>query len=494
MTALNHDTRSSKADPYLAGSFVAGDWLTDGASAQRIGPFTHEVVSVARVAAPADIDRALKYAERSAGEVEEWSPAARAAVLEKAATMVEDHKERFARLLALELGKPLKDGRGEMVRVADTLLVAAAEARRLGGEVLPTAGWSRGVGTTALTYRAPVGVVLVITPFNSPANLLAHKLASSFAAGNTTIVKPPPQAPAVSSALVKLLLDAGMPVQAVQLLHGGADVGEALTRSPVVSAISLTGSVAAGAAVARAAGPKRLMLELGGNAATIVCEDADVAAAAAICAQTGFSNSGQSCISVQRIYVQSSRHDEFVTALTQRVAALSVGDPLDETTDVGSMVDETAAQRVVEWANQAKELGASVVCGGERRGATVFPTIIVGPPASARVVQDEVFGALVAVMAFDDFDEVLERCNTSRTGLQAGLFTQDISRIMKAWRRLTVGGLVINGSSNFRLDHVPFGGVKESGIGRESPRWMMDDYTVTKTLLMRSESIWGTRP
>jgi len=202
----------------------------------------------------------LKYAERSAGEVEEWSPAARAAVLEKAATMVEDHKERFARLLALELGKPLKDGRGEMVRVADTLLVAAAEARRLGGEVLPTAGWSRGVGTTALTYRAPVGVVLVITPFNSPANLLAHKLASSFAAGNTTIVKPPPQAPAVSSALVKLLLDAGMPVQAVQLLHGGADVGEALTRSPVVSAISLTGSVAAGAAVARAAGPKRLML------------------------------------------------------------------------------------------------------------------------------------------------------------------------------------------------------------------------------------------
>jgi len=165
VTALNHDTRSSKADPYLAGSFVAGDWLTDGASAQRIGPFTHEVVSVARVAAPADIDRALKYAERSAGEVEEWSPAARAAVLEKAATMVEDHKERFARLLALELGKPLKDGRGEMVRVADTLLVAAAEARRLGGEVLPTAGWSRGVGTTALTYRAPVGVVLVITPF-----------------------------------------------------------------------------------------------------------------------------------------------------------------------------------------------------------------------------------------------------------------------------------------------------------------------------------------
>jgi acyl-CoA reductase-like NAD-dependent aldehyde dehydrogenase len=218
-----------------------------------------------------------------------------------------------------------------------------------------------------------------------------------------------------------------------------------------------------------------------------------VDAAAAICAQTGFSNSGQSCISVQRIYVQANRQNDFVAALTKRVAALRVGDPLDETTDVGTMVDEVAAARVVEWAKQAKELGASVVCGGDRRGATVFPTVVVGPPANARVVQEEVFGALVAVMAFEDFDEVLERCNTSRTGLQAGLFTQDISRIMKAWRRLAVGGLVINGSSNFRLDHVPFGGLKESGIGRESPHWMMNDYTVTKTLLLRNESLWGGR-
>jgi acyl-CoA reductase-like NAD-dependent aldehyde dehydrogenase len=493
VTALNETTTPDAPDPYLAGSFVAGSWLTDGPTADRIGPYTRHVVSRARLATATDVEHALQYAARAAGEIEQWAPAARARVLETAAALVGEGTEHFAHLLALELGKPVKDGRGEMVRVADTFLVAAAEARQLGGEVLPTAGWARGVGSTALTYRAPVGVVLAITPFNAPANLLAHKLAASFAAGNTTIVKPPPQAPAVSAALVELLLSAGMPVEAVQLLHGGPDIGEALTSSPIVAAISFTGSVAAGTAVSRSAGPKRLMLELGGNAATVVCEDADVDAAAAICARTGFSNSGQSCISVQRVYVQASRYDDFVSALTKRVADLRVGDPLDATTDVGSMVDDVAAERVVQWAKEAVELGGSVVCGGNRDGATVAPTVVVGPPTNAKVVQEEVFGALVAVMPFNNFDEVLEECNSSRTGLQAGLFTQDISRIMQAWRRLAVGGLVVNGSSNFRLDHVPFGGVKESGIGRESPRWMMDDFTVTKTLLLRSESLWGDR-
>jgi acyl-CoA reductase-like NAD-dependent aldehyde dehydrogenase len=282
-----------------------------------------------------------------------------------------------------------------------------------------------------------------------------------------------------------------MPVEAVQLLHGGGDIGAALCAADEVAVISFTGSAATGAAVARAAGPKRLVLELGGNAATIVCADADIPVAARVCARTGYSNSGQSCISVQRVYVQRDRFDEFTKALAAEVAELRVGDPLDEATDVGSMVDEEAAERVVRWAAEASADGGKILLGGGRDGATMQPTVIADPPPTASVVLHEVFGALVAVLPYDTFDEVIATCNASRYGLQAGLFTRDIGRIITAWRELAVGGLVVNGSSNFRLDHVPFGGVKDSGFGRESPRWMIDDYTVVKTLLLRGLSVFG---
>ncbi|MEU5673680.1 aldehyde dehydrogenase family protein [Micromonospora sp. NPDC047762] len=474
-----------------AGCLIAGEWLTEGETVDRVGPWARRVVSTARQAGDDDVGTALAYARRGARAVARMSPAARAQVLERAATAALTHRDDLARLLALELGKPLKDGRGEIDRVADTFVVSAAEARRIGGEVLPVAGWPRGVGTTAFTHRAPVGVALAITPFNAPANLLAHKLAASFAAGNTTLVKPPPQAPAISTAIVALLLDAGLPPEAVQVLHGAGRVGGALCAAPEVAAVSFTGSAATGAAVARAAGAKRLVLELGGNAATIVCEDADVATAARICAATGYSNSGQSCVSVQRVYVHRDRYDEFLDSFTREVEKLSVGDPLDPSTDVGSMVDDQAAERVVAWATEAAAAGATITVGGRRSGATVFPTVVAAPPSDARLVRDEVFGAAVSVLAYDDFDDVLATCNDSRYGLQAGLFTHDVRRIMTAWRELEVGGLVVNGSSNFRLDHVPFGGVKDSGFGRESPRWMIDDYTVVKTLLLRDISLFG---
>ncbi|WP_406315276.1 aldehyde dehydrogenase family protein [Streptosporangium sp. NBC_01639] len=470
---------------------IAGKWLSEGPHSERVGPYVRRIVSRARLAQPDDITTALHYARQGAGAVARLAPATRAAILERASAAVAARTEEFARLLALELGKPLKDGRGEMLRVADTFAVAAAEARAIGGEVLPVAGWARGVGNTAITQRAPAGPVLAITPFNAPANLLAHKLAASFAAGNTTIVKPPPQAPAVSAALVRLLLDAGMPEEAVQILHGGGDVGARLCAAPEIAVVSFTGGVTAGAAVAHAAGPKRVLLELGGNAATIVCEDADVAEAARVCARTGYSNSGQSCISVQRVYVQRTRFEEFTQALTGEVRALTVGDPLDPATDVGSMVDDEAAGRVARWTEEAVRGGAVVTTGGSRTGAVMAPTVVVAPPTDAKVVCEEVFGALVAVLPYDGFDEVVQECNRSPYGLQAGLFTHDVRRIVTAWRELEVGGLVVNGSSNFRLDHIPFGGVKDSGVGRESPRWMIEDFTVTKTLLLRGLTIWG---
>jgi acyl-CoA reductase-like NAD-dependent aldehyde dehydrogenase len=474
-----------------APALVAGEWLRDGPSAQRIGPYLRRVVTRCVAATAADVTRAVRYAPGAARAVARISPAARADVLDRAARLAQVRRDTLAAQLAVELGKPVRDGRGEIDRVADTLAVCAAEARRIGGELLPVAGWERGVGNTALTYRAPAGVALAITPFNAPANLLAHKLGASFAAGNTTIVKAPPQAPASTAALVGLLLEAGLPLEAVQLLHGGGDIGAQLCAADEVAVISFTGSAATGAAVARAAGPKRLVLELGGNAATIVCEDADIPAAARICARTGYSNSGQSCISVQRVYVQRDRFEEFVQVLAAEVAELRVGDPLDDATDVGSMVDEEAAERVVRWTAEASAGGARVLLGGTRDGAIMQPTVVANPLPTASVVVRELFGALVAVLPYDTFGEVIETCNASRYGLQAGLFTRDIGRIVTAWRELQVGGLVVNGSSNFRLDHVPFGGVKDSGFGRESPRWMIDDYTVVKTLLLRGMSVFG---
>jgi len=474
-----------------APAFVAGEWVTEGPPSPRVGPYLREVVSRSYPATADQITRARAYAAAGAPVVARLAPATRADVLDRASRLAVEHRDDIARLIALELGKPCKDGRGELDRVADTFAVCAHEARRIGGETLPVAGWARGVGNTALTYRAPAGVALAITPFNAPANLLAHKLGASFAAGNTTLVKAPPQAPATTAAVVALLLAAGMPAEAVQLLHGGGDVGAALCAAPEVSVISFTGSPETGAAVARAAGAKRLVLELGGNAATIVCADADLAHAARICARTGYSNSGQSCISVQRVYVQRARFDEFVEAFRNEVDQLVVGDPLDPATDVGSMVDEDAATRVEKWIEQATAQGARLVTGGVRDGATLRPTVVADPPADATLVTEEVFGALVAVLPFDHLDAVIETCNASRFGLQAGLFTNDVATVFHAWRELQVGGLIVNGSSNYRLDHVPFGGVKDSGFGREAPAQMIEDYTVLKTLVLRGMSIWG---
>jgi len=434
-----------------APAYVAGRWTTAGTPAPRVGPYVREVVSRSYPASDEQIATAREFASTGARTVAGLAPATRAAVLERAAVLATTHRAGVARLIARELGKPVKDGLGEMDRVADTFAVCAAEARRIGGETLPVAGWARGVGNTALTYRAP----------------------------------------ATTTAMVALVLEAGMPAEAVQLLHGGGDVGAALCAAPEVSVISFTGSPETGAAVARAAGAKRLVLELGGNAATIVCADADLAHAARVCARTGYSNSGQSCISVQRVYVQRDRFDDFVALLGNEVAGLTVGDPLDSATDVGSMVDEDAAARVEKWIAQATAAGGRLVIGGDRDGATLRPTVVADPPADATLVTEEVFGALVAVLPFDDLTEVIETCNASRYGLQAGLFTHDIATVFQAWRDLQVGGLIVNGSSNYRLDHVPFGGVKDSGFGREAPAQMIDDYTVIKTLVLRGMSIWG---
>jgi acyl-CoA reductase-like NAD-dependent aldehyde dehydrogenase len=491
MVVPSEATVGAERSPYLVPCFVDGAWQDTAQTADRHGPYHRRVVSRASLADSALVEAAVTAAAAGQSSVMMMSPSDRADILERAADFSDQRSAEIAERLALELGKPVRDGRGEALRVAATFRIAAAETRRLGGSLLPAEGWPLGRGSTVLTRSTPVGVVLAITPFNAPANLLAHKLAASFAAGNSTIIKSPPQAPASTAVVVEIALEAGVPPPAIQLVHGGADIGAQLCAAPGIGAVAFTGSAGAGAAVARAAGPKRTVLELGGNAATIVHADGDVAKAAAACARTGYSNSGQSCISVQRVYVHRSRFDEFASAFTGHVNNLVVGDPLNPETEVGSMVDDEAAARVASWVREAVAEGGTLPTGGVRTNATVTPAVVLQPPSTAKVVREEIFGPVVVVLAYDDIDQVVTECNASRYGLQAGLFTHDVGTIFDLWRRLEVGALVVNGPSNHRLDHIPFGGVKDSGIGRESPAFMIEDFMTTSTLHLRGISLWG---
>ena len=479
--------------PFAANALVAGAWSagTSGGLQSRRSPYSGQEASIPAICGEHEVDRARRFAAASTRAVRELPPFRRAEILESAARLLAANAQEVARLESLELGKPIKDTSKEVLRASETLQVAASEARRLAGEVLPTEGWPAGAGSSAFAFRLPVGVVLAITPFNAPLNLLTHKIAASFAAGNTTIVKSPPQAPGTSSLIVRILLDAGMPEAAIQLLHGGAELGAALVGAPEVGAVAFTGSAPAGRRVAELAAGKRLVLELGGNAATIVCGDADLADAAGVCAQAGYSNSGQSCISVQRVYVEDRQFEEFLDLFRQSVASLRVGDPLDQATDIGTMVDVGAARRVSHWVQQAVDAGGRLVLGGTADGATLSPTVLADPPRTAQVVTEEVFGALVSVLPFTDFELAIREANSTAYGLQGGLFTFDLRRVFQAVRDFEVGGLVVNGSSNFRLDHLPFGGIKASGIGRESPRWMIEDFTYLKTVHFRGLSLWG---
>jgi acyl-CoA reductase-like NAD-dependent aldehyde dehydrogenase len=469
---------------------IDGEWIETGDWIDVRSPYSGDVVGRVAKGGAAEARRAVDAAARA---LESPLPAhKRAEILVKVAGLIGRRHEEVARTISDEAGKPIKTARVEASRAMSTYTFAAVEARKLAGEMIPMESAQAGEGKLGFTVRKPIGVVGAISPFNFPCNLVAHKLAPALAAGCPVVLKPASATPLSALLLAELELEAGLPAGWLNVLVGPAsEIGDVLVEDERVKLITFTGSGDVGWKLQERAPRKRIKLELGNSTPVIVAADADVDATAAKLAANAFAFAGQSCISVQRIYVHRSRYAEFLAALTEAVTALQVGDPLDPATAVGSMVDDDAAERVVRWTTEARAGGAQVVCGGSRQGATLAPTIVADPPADAKVVTEEVFGALVVVLPYDTFPEVIETCNKSRFGLQAGLFTSDIRQIITAWRELEVGGVVVNGSSNFRLDHVAFGGVKDSGFGRESPRWMIEDYTVVKTLLLRGLSLWG---
>ncbi|WP_078408589.1 aldehyde dehydrogenase family protein [Priestia abyssalis] len=474
-------TNVKKAHPY-----INGEWITSEREIVLIkSPYSGEVIGEQVLATQDDVEKALASAYEAKKQIAKIPSYERAKILKRAAMLLEQEKERFARLISFELGKPLKNTIDEVSRSIETLELSGEEAKRLMGETLPGDASERGTKAIAATFRVPVGVVAAVTPFNAPLNLVCHKVGPAFAAGNSVILKPAPQTALIATELLKLLLEAGLPENAVNMVLGGVEIGQQIVKDDRINVISFTGGVVAARNICELAKMKKVLLELGGNASTIVHEDADVKRAAAMCARTGFSNSGQSCISVQRIYVHQSIVPAFTDLLKEEVLKLKIGDPLLPDTDVGCLVDTNAAKRVMDWIDESVQLGATVVCGGKQRGATVEPTVLLNPPKHSKVVCQEVFGPIVSIIPYETIEEAIAETNDSSFGLQAGLFTNQMDLAYKVAHSLEVGGVVINGTSNFRLDHWPYGGVKNSGIGREGPRYAIEDMTETKMIVLQ---------
>ena len=453
--------------------------VTDGEIAVRR---PGDGVLVARVprCGPAEVDRACAAAAAAAARGAP-PPHERAEVLETASAALLADRDWYAERICAEAGKPIRTARAEVARCADTLRFAAVEARRLTGEMVPMDASASGVGKLAFTVREPIGVLAAITPFNFPLNLVAHKLAPAVAAGCPVVCKPAPQAPLSAIALVELLTDAGLPADWISVVtDDGREAAEPLVVHDAPAMISFTGSAEVGWAIAARAPRKKVALELGSTAPAIVCADADVGHVAGKIAAGAFGYAGQSCIAVQRVLVDRRVHAELRDALAERAGGLVVGDPAEEATDVGPLIDEAAAQRVTALVDAARSDGATVVTGGDRNGAYVTPAVVDDPPADSRVVTEEAFGPVVTVEPCDGLDDAVARANAARLRLQAGVFTRDLSRATAAASALRYGGVLVGEVPTFRADQQPYGGHGEAGNTREGPRYAVAEMTFDK--------------
>jgi acyl-CoA reductase-like NAD-dependent aldehyde dehydrogenase len=398
-----------------------------------------------------------------------------------------DHAE-LARLICAETGKPIKEARVEASRSANTLIAAAHEARQLHGEVVPMDFASGAKGRMAMTVREPLGVIGAITPFNFPLNLTLHKLAPALAGGNAVVHKPAERTPLSALRLAEIVERAGAPKGAYNVVTGdGPAIVQRMLRDPRVAMITFTGSMAVGEYIRANAGLKRVTLELGNNSAVIVEPDADLSLAVMRSVQGGFTHSGQACISLQRAFVHESVFDGYVEGLVAGAKRLNVGHPFEESTDIASLIDERAAIRVESWIREAVDSGARLLCGGKRRGATIEPAVLTDVAPTAHLSCDEVFGPVVAVYRYRSLDDAVTETNRTPYGLQAGIFTKDIARAFSVARKLHFAGVMINDVPTFRMDHMPYGGAKHSGLGREGPRYSIEEMTEPKLICWRTE-------
>jgi acyl-CoA reductase-like NAD-dependent aldehyde dehydrogenase len=463
---------------------IGGEWIETGDWLEVRSPFDGSLVGRVAKGASADARRAVDAAARALAEP---LPAhERAAILDRTARLVEEHAEEIATTICAEAGKPMKAARVEAARAQSTFTMAAVEARKLSGEVVPMDASPAGVGKVALTMRVPIGVVGAISPFNFPFNLVAHKVAPALAAGCPVVLKPASQTPLSALLLAELETEAGLPPGWLNVVCGQAsEIGDVLVEDERVALITFTGSAGVGWALRERAPRKRVNLELGNATPVIVAADADLDDVATRLAANAFSFAGQSCISVQRIYVERAAYEPFLERFLPRVDALVVGDPADDATDVGPLIATGERDRIVEWIEEARARGASVLAGGELDGELLRPTVIADAPKDAKVACDEVFGPLCVVAPYDSVEEAISLANGTRYGLQAGVFTNDIKVALRIARELEFGGVTVNEAPTFRADQMPYGGIKDSGNTREGPAYAVREMTEERLVVLQ---------
>jgi glyceraldehyde-3-phosphate dehydrogenase (NADP+) len=467
------------------GFYLAGEWKETERKVPITFPYDDRVVGEVSFASADDVAAAIGKAEAALPEMGSLPAWRRAEALRSVSDRIRTRAEDLARTMVLESGKTIRDARGEVARAANTFLIAAEEAKRMGGEVLGLDAYRGHEGRIAIVRRVPLGVVGAITPFNFPLNLVAHKIGPALACGAPVVLKPASKTPLVALMLAELLDEVDLPEGAVSILPTRPEDAAALADDDRVKVLTFTGSPPVGWALKRRAWRKRVILELGGNAGVVVEPDADLEWAAERILFGGFGSNGQSCISVQRVYVHDAVHDDFLEAFRERVRKLRYGDPLDESTDVGPLIDEDAARRTKAWIDEAVAQGARVEVGGEVHGRVLAPTILTDVAPDMKVCRQEVFAPLVVLFRYGDFAEALAAVNDSAYGLQAGVFTRDIDKIWRAYRTWDVGGVIANDVPTYRADEMPYGGTKESGTGREGPRYALEDYTERRTLVIK---------
>lgn len=468
------------------GGYLAGEWVRGPLTLEVTDPEDGSLVASVYQATVEDVERAVGDVEASLRD-EHWELWERREVLERAADLVRAEGPRLARIISAEGSKTITEATREVARTAETLRISAHSAALLEGSTLPFEDTARGAGKFGYYRRVPLGVIAAITPFNDPMNLVAHKVGPGLLAGNAIVLKPAAVTPLSALALQDILLRAGMPPRRMAVIAADRDAGSALVSDPRVAAVSFTGGPATGDAIARLVGARRIMMELGGNNAVLVCDDGDVESAAQGIVDGAFGVAGQNCLSVQRVFVHESHYEQMVSLVSQHTERLVVGSKRDAMTDVGPLISEREARRVQAWVDEAVEGGARAVVGGRRDGSFYWPTVLVDVPSSAQIYREEVFGPVVFIEPFTNLDAALETIDDTEYGLQAGVFTASLTTAMHAVDRLHVGSVLINDTSDFRIDAMPFGGSKRSGVGREGVAEAVREMSEPKNVILNRQ-------
>ncbi|WP_026672575.1 aldehyde dehydrogenase family protein [Alkalihalobacterium bogoriense] len=461
--------------------YIGGEWTKKTNTYPVYSPVDHSLLTNVSAADEEDVIRAIESAERGFSELKQKSSLERSQILERVSSLLETDKEKWSNIICIEAGKPIRDARAELERTITTYKLAAEEAKRIHGDMIPMDAVAGGANRIGFTAKEPLGVVCAITPFNFPFNLVAHKVGPAIAAGNAIVLKPAEQTPLSAIKLTELLLEAGLPKEAIQLVTGsGKQLSKPMLEHNLVKKISFTGSVPVGKEIKAKAGLKKTTLELGSNSAVIIERDTNIEKVAKRCVRAAFAYSGQVCISLQRIYVHHTLFEQFVDFFAMETKKLKQGLPQKETTDIGPMISPQAFARVDKWVKEAKADGAVVVTGGKGANNIYEPTVLIQVNPKAKVSCEEVFGPVVSIYSYENLQEAIASVNDSSFGLHTGIFIKDITKAFQAAKAIQSGGVLINEVPTFRLDHFPYGGVKESGYGREGVKYAVEEMLETK--------------